>query len=110
MLCSRKSEKGKKTTSSSAATGVRPGLQGGDMAIGTADRDEQGFARPRSAPSGPLGRRRQEHRDGRRAASTVAVVSLGLARAGFAASRAGFHPCGEFSLGKNGVVMPISLR
>ena len=40
---------------------------------------------------------------------TVAVVSLGLLRAGLAASRAQL-PCGQFSLGKDGVVMPISLR
>ena len=67
---------------------VGTGLQGGDMAVGAADRGEQG--RPVRASRG-AGRWGGGARNVVWSASciTVAVVSLGLLRAGLAASRAG---------------------
>ena len=80
------------------------------MAIGAADPAEQGLP---DALAPRMGRWGGGARKIVWSASciTVAVVSLGLLSAGFAASRAGYDPpAGGFSWGKNGVVMPISLR
>ena len=87
---------------------VGPGPQGGSMAGGAADPQEYRFT---SLALRESGRRGGGARKVVWSASciTVAVVSLGLVSAGLAASRAAFPP-GGFSCGKNGVVMPISLR
>lgn len=108
MSWSKKSEKGKKTTPSSAATVLGPVWRAGTWQL----------AQPIAANSAPpeIVLRVCAFRGGGREERRV-VVELHHGHGGIigvAPRRVGDQqaqlPLGQFSLGKNGVVMPISLR
>ena len=106
MSCSRKSENGKKSTSSSAATALEP--------VRMAGKWQSAQPIPRNMPSPSFASRvrdagagRQERDEiGEHHRRFVGVVGIGLCR--IRGEQGDSPPAGQFSFGKNGVVTPIS--